>query len=286
MVRALIFHHGGTEARRNTFFPSVSPCLRGEILLSSLLVLCGCPGVPRPANPITGGQEMLSLLSAIHGRARSLRAQGRADHLGPEGRVRGKVMFFVERDARLRFDALTPADTTAATLTSDGERFALLDARENRFYSGPAEPCNIARLLRIPLDGRDIVEILLGGTPLVGPAASARVSWDDDGFYVLRLASPDGRLRQEVHVSGERDRLDVLSSVVRDRRGTWFEVGYEDHIRIAGVRLPKRIHFEMPRQDADVLVRYDDVEVNVEIPPDAFVQAAPEGLPVEEVSCR
>jgi len=229
---------------------------------------------------------MISLLGAVHGRARNLRAQGRADHLGPDGRVRGTVMFFVERDARLRFDALTPADTTAATLTSDGGRFALLDAGENRFYAGPAEPCNIARLLRIPLDGREIVEILLGGTPLVGPAGGARVTWDDGGFYVLRLASPDGRLRQEVHVSGERDRLDVLSSVVRDRRGTWFRVAYEDHARVGGVRIPKSIHFEMPREDADVLVRYDDVEVNVEIPPDAFVQTAPEGLHAEEVTCQ
>ena len=60
-------------------------------------VLAGCPGVPPPANPITNGQEMIRLLGAIHGEARSLRAQGRADHLGPDGRVRGKVMFFAER---------------------------------------------------------------------------------------------------------------------------------------------------------------------------------------------
>jgi hypothetical protein len=255
--------------------------------LSGLLfaILAGCPGVPPPANAITDGQEMVSLLGAIHGRARSLRAQGRADHLGPEGRVRGTVMFFVERDAKLRFDALTPAQTTAATLTSDGERFALLDARENRFYTGPAEPCNIARLLRIPLAGNDIVEILLGGTPLVGPAGSARVTWDDDGYYVLRLASADGRFHQEVHVSGERSRLDVLSSVVRDRRGTWFEISYEDHARVGGIAIAKKIHFEMPRQDADVLVRYDDVELNVELPADAFVQPAPEGLTAQEVSC-
>jgi hypothetical protein len=194
-------------------------------------------------------------------------------------------MFFVERDARLRFDALTPASTTAATLTTDGARFALLDAGERRFFTGPAEACNVSRLLRIPLDPRDVVEILLGGTPLVGPADTARVRWSDEGYYVVTVRSPDGARSQEVHVSGERDRLDLLSSVVRDRRGTWFAIEYEDHRRVGGVRIPETIHFEMPRQDADVRLRYDDVEVNVEIPEDAFRQEAPAGLRAEEVSC-
>src|SRR5262245_2726506 len=130
--------------------------------LIALLLGASCGGVPPPKNPVSDGREMVQLLGAIHGRARSLRARGRADHLGPEGRVRGTVMVFAEREARLRFDTLTPAETTASTLTSDGARFALLDTRERRFYAGPAEPCNIARLLRIPLEGKAIVEILLG----------------------------------------------------------------------------------------------------------------------------
>ena len=56
--------------------------------------------------------------------------------------------------------------------------------------------------------------------------------------------------------------------------------------KVGGARIAKRIHFEMPREDADVLVRYDDVEVNVEIPPDAWTQTAPSGIPAEEVTCR
>ncbi len=258
---------------------------------TSLLVACtaalvsACPGIPAPENAITDGREMLSLFGAIRSKARNLRAEGRADHLGPEGRVRGTVMFFVEREARLRFDALTPASTTAATLTTDGDRFTLLDAAQRRFFTGPAEACNVSRLLRIPLDPRDIVEILLGGTPLVGPAAAARVRWSEEGYYVLTLRSPDGARTQEVHVSGDRGKLDLLSSVVRDGRGIWFAIEYEDYRRVGGVRIPETIHFEMPRQDADVRLRYDDVEVNVEIPEDAFRQTVPEGMRAEEVTC-
>lgn len=264
-----------SEARRHPLWlPAVVACLG-----------TACCGVPRPRDGITDATEMMRLLGEIRGRAHSLRARGKADHFGPDGRVRGTVYFFVEADGRLRFEALTPLDTAAASLASDGTTFSLLDARERIYYTGPAEPCNIARLLRIPMAGRDVATILLGGTPLIAHTR-ARLDWDDDGFYVLVLTGTDPGLRQRVEIAADRRRLDVLRSVVQDGDDVVWELELEDLTRVSGIPFPKKIHFVNPREDADVLVQYQQIELNPSLPDDAWTIAPPEGIPQRRVTCE
>jgi outer membrane lipoprotein-sorting protein len=256
------------------------------LLLPAALACLGasCGGVPRPRDGVSDATEMMRLLGEIRGRAHSLRARGKADHFGPDGRVRGTVYFFVEADGRLRFEALTPLDTAAATLASDGTTFSLLDARERVYYTGPAEPCNIARLLRIPMAGRDVATILLGGTPLIAHTR-ARLDWDDDGFYVLVLTGSDAGVRQRVEIAADRRRLDVLRSVVLDGDDVVWELELEDLTRVSGIPFPKKIHFVNPGEDADVLVQYQQIELNPSLPDDAWTIAPPEGMPQRRVTC-
>jgi hypothetical protein len=255
---------------------------------ATLLVVSGagsaCCGVPRPRDGVRDATEMMRLLGEIRGRAHGMRARGKADHVGPDGRVRGTVYFFVEADGRLRFEALTPLDTPAATLASDGTTFALLDARERVFYTGAALPCNIARLLRIPMEGRDVATILLGGTPIL-EHRQARLDWDTDGFYVLELTGVRDGLRQRVEIAPNRRRLDVLRSVVRHGDDVVWELEFEDLERVDGVPFPKKIHFVNPREDADVLVQYHEVDLNPDLPDDAWTIAPPDGMPQRRVTC-
>jgi hypothetical protein len=257
------------------------------VLLVPMAVLslgASCGGVPRPRDGVRDATEMMRLMGEIRGRAHSLRARGKADHFGPDGRVRGTVYFFVEADGRLRFEALTPLDTAAASLASDGETFSLLDVRERVYYTGPAEPCNIARLLQIPMEGRDVATILLGGTPLIAHSR-ARLDWDDDGFYVLNLTGTDEGVRQRVEIAADRRRLDVLRSVVKRGDDVVWELEHEDLTRVSGIPFPKKIHFVNPREDADVLVQYQQIELNPELPDDAWTIPAPEGIPHRRVTC-
>lgn len=255
-------------------------------LVAAALACLGasCGGVPRPRDGVRDAAEMMRMLGEIRGRARSLRARGKADHFGPDGRVRGTVYFFVEASGRLRFEALTPLDTAAASLASDGTTFSLLDARERVYYTGPAEPCNIARLLRIPMEGRDVATILLGGTPLIDHE-SARLDWDDDGFYVLKLTGRQAGLRQRVEIAADRRRLDVLRSVVEEGDDVVWELELEDLTRVSGIPFPKKIHFVNQREDADVLVQYQQIELNPSLPEDAWTIPAPEGIPQRRVTC-
>jgi len=52
-----------------------------------------------------------------------------------------------------------------------------------------------------------------------------------------------------------------------------------------GVALPYRVQVELPAQGIDTLVRFERIEINVELPADAFSQDVRPGLSVEPVEC-
>ena len=101
------------------------------------------------------------LTQGVHGEAK-------IDHFSSAGRVRGTVLYYAVRPARLRFDVLAPPpfQSVVSTLTSDGEHFALLDLREKRLYEGAASACNLARLTDVPVPGHALVSLLSGSAPM------------------------------------------------------------------------------------------------------------------------
>jgi hypothetical protein len=268
-------------------------------LLGVALLMSGCPGPPCPAYPHTDPARALEVHGRTRAHVRSVRAEARVDQRGKGGRIRGTVFMFVERPDRVRFDAMTQFGP-AAILTSDGDRFALTDMRENRYLVGPTCPANIARLLGIPLSGEQVTRLLLGDTPRI-PADSESITCTGGGTYVITLRGPDGR-HQEIELAvreEDRDRppdqqhLRLRRSQVRgpDGRTEW-KVEFSRHAVVDdprsdyGVAMPHEIHFVHPDHGADVLVRFRSLDLNVDPPPGAFQQDPPPGLPIERVSCE
>lgn len=236
--------------------------------------------------------------------ARAIRAEARVEQWGEDGRIRGTVMMFVERPERVRFDAMTQFGP-AVILTSDGDRFALTDLRENRYLEGPSCPENIARLLGIPMSGEDVTLFLLGDSPRLD-TENRGISCTGDGTYLVTMSGDSGR-RQEIELAVrswdvERDappqeqRLRMLRSEVFAADGsTEWRATYEDwHVIVdpdsgeeeIGIALPMKVRFEHPGEDADTTVRFQEVDINVTVPPNAFQQSPRPGIPPEEVSCN
>jgi hypothetical protein len=240
---------------------------------------------------------------AMRSHARSIRAEARVEQWGEEGRIRGTVMMFVERPESVRFDAMTQFGP-AVILTSDGERFALTDLRENRYLEGPTCPQNIERLLGIPMSGEDVTLFLMGDSPRLD-TDNRGISCTGDGTYLITLLAESGR-RQEIELlvrpwDVEHDappseqRLRMLRSEVFAADGsTEWRATYEDWTVVVdpesgdrgiGVALPMKVRFEHPERGADTTVRFQEIDLNVRVPPGAFRQSPRPGIPPEEVSC-
>jgi hypothetical protein len=284
--------------------------MRASLLSTSLFVvaaipwLAGCPKARCPTMPHRDPVSALDALRSMKRPVRTLRAKARVEQRGGEsGRIRGTVLMIVARPDRVRFDAMTQFGP-AAILTSDGTRFALADLRENRYLSGPACPSNIARLLGIRMAGDEVARLLLGDTPRLD-ATSRSLACTGDGTYLVSLEGSDGR-RQEVELAvraadrdapPEEQHLRLVRSQLfgEDGRTVW-TARFEDYrvvpdprseaVPKQGVALPFEIYFDHARDDAEVRVRFQSIELNVEVPPRAFQGSPRPGMPSEVVPCE
>jgi hypothetical protein len=243
--------------------------------------------------------------------------RGKLDHYGQGGRVRADVMLFAARPASLRIDLVSPFGATLATLTSNGEAFALADLHDNRFYVGPAAACNIARLTSLPVPGYVLVDLLRGEAPVLKhEAASTAMVWDTHGYWVLSIPSTHGA-REEIHLAPhpkdfalpwDRQRMRVLDVRVVQQGFELYHAELADHraARTAGPRedpdnlapptppsgprcdaeIPRKVRVEVESPSADVRIDYDQATWNPPLPEGTFVQPPPPGMRPEEVRCE
>jgi len=273
--------------------------IRRVAALASVLLGAGCGSARCPTTVYTEPAPLLEAHAATRDEAVSLRAEARVDQRGPEGRIKGTVLMFVERPDHVRFDAMTRFGP-AAVLTSDGTRFQLNDLRENRYFEGPTCSANIARLLGIRMTGSEVARLLLGDSPRI--ADTRQTVECTGGAYRVELQGIDGS-RQELRFSVPAEdrelppgaqRLLLRRSEVRgpDGEAQW-RVTYDDYRPVADsadpdrhIAMPFRVQFFDLQRDTDTLVRFQSIDLNVEVPPEAFVQEPRPGLPVEIVACE
>ena len=280
-----------------------------KLIVSALLLvfplLAGCPSAC-PTLPIDDARAVVESHRSLHRTLAVMRGEARVDQRGPEGRIRGTVLFFVARPESVRFDAMTQFGP-AATLTADGEEFQLLDQREGRFLEGPACPANLGRLLGIRMRGEELARFLVGDSPMLEGERTVRCE-AAEGYVVEIVAESGARqvLRYTLRPGDEELPPDAQhlrlrqSELYRPDGGLDWRVTFDDHEvqpdpadsaeaggEGRGVALPMRVRFEDPDRELDTLLRVQSVRIldSEDVPPGAFHQDTPPGLSAEWVSC-
>lgn len=250
-----------------------------SLLVTTLILACGCPGRRYVRQgPEPGVEQLVEHIRAARERARNLRAATRSDvRLGKE-RANVEVLIMVEWGGKLRYQAFYPNGSMAADLASDGERYCFIDVERNCGECGPATPENVGRLLTVVMPPDEVVAMMLGSTPVL-PDATGTVTWDaSSGREILHLGDAAG-WKQRIVLDGRDRRWDVLESELRDPRGklVW-RIRHKDFRAVGATRLPEKSFFEQPGND--VLIRWREQEVGVEIPDRAWQLELPPGLPL------
>lgn len=288
--------------------------VRAFVLLG-LVASLGCSVKP-PESQFPTGEHALQRLQATQACGTGVQATTKIDHFGDGGRVRATLLLFAKSPSSLRMDAVSPFGVTLATLTANGKNFSLADLRDKRFYRGPAEDCNIARLTGVPVPGHALVSLLRGDAPLLRhePGATT-LTWDSNGYYVVGVPSTreaHEEVRLGVHPDDfgkpwNQQRLRLLEVLVRQYDGVLYRARLENHrpAKMAEARvdpdgidpplppsgpechaeLPEHVSVDVPARKLDVRLRYDEVTWNPPIPEGAFEQAMPGGLLPTTVTC-
>ncbi len=279
--------------------------------------LAACVRVAPPASAPPTADAALGRMHATLACGHSVQASAKVDHLGEGGRVRGDVLLFAARPARIRMDAVSPFGAALATLTSDGARFSLADLKGRRFFVGPATACNIARMTTVAVPGHVLVDLLRGEAPVLkhGPDGST-IRWSVAGYWVLTLPG-EHQAREEIHLAPypsdwtrpwQAQRLRVLDVRVEQQGLLLYHAELGDHAPapMAGPRedpdnlqaplppsgpdcqaeLPHRIHLEVETPESDLRVVYQQLFWNPPLPEGTFDQQPPPGLTPEPVTCE
>ncbi len=283
---------GGRPGRRGGWFAASEERPPGpprglRLALASLAAstaLVGCPSVhPRPDGALSSADEVLEHMHDRARAVRSLSAYARVSYFDDDGAKKARMDLVVARPASLSFAALTPTSDLIAALSSDGTRFVSFQRGADRCFTGPACRANVGRLLPLGLEGRDAVEVLTGGAPVM-EHTRAELAWDEsEGAYRVTLWAPNGD-RERVwveHGTWRPRRVDLYRGARRV-----FSLDLEDPQRVGGVVLPHRLHLVTSRRHADLVLSYREVEVNPpDLDPDVFRIQCPKGTEVVVLPC-
>jgi Domain of unknown function (DUF4292) len=265
--------------------------LAASLAAIALSIVACCVHAPPVARPYAAptADELAALLAARATNVRSLNARARATSwLGGE-RVRATVLMLVERDGHLRLEAEVSLQGTVATLATDGERFAFLDARKNELSRGPACPANVASLVRIPLAPADVAAILLGDARRPPEATvTPTVAWDATrGADVLELVAAAETLHVFFARHGSAVDVAGAEAIIAGRRA--WQTSYEDFeaTGATGARLPTTLRFAegTASYDDGVEIKLKDRELGATPPADAFTLTPSAGVTVKDVGC-
>ena len=264
-------------------------------VLLALVVLwihgCGLR-VPPPADMLESSQEVLRLAVERAQGVSYLATEARVSMYGPQGARKGRMVLLAERPARLHASILSPTDDLMGVTASDGDRFTSFERGAPVCYQGGSCAENVSRLLPVPLDGADLVNVLLGAPPAI-TAVRPETSWDRRvGAYrvdgLLQGGEAAGPTREIAVWVGHGDwvlKRMSFEGAAPLPPGSRVDVTWEDPQRVSGHLLPHRVRVTVNKTGLDVQLRYRDVGLNEPLGDDPFRVTCPPGTRVEEIAC-
>ncbi|MCY1079664.1 DUF4292 domain-containing protein [Archangium sp. miwbw1] len=241
-----------------------------------------CSGCPKridfgPQGHITQAEELFRLVSAAQDRVATLQGDGKIRVESPQGSGTVSAWLSASRPGLLRVEMFDFFNRPIAVLVTDGQRFGLFQAQENKFYQGPATPRNLSRFLPVALPSEELVSVMLGKVPFI-PADRMTLSLDEkERMYVLTLHR--GAVSQVLHVHPKH--LRVVRSEVRGLQAYGLEY---DHFKEQGeLVFPHDVTLRAPTADMSLGLRYTGITLNESPDLTLFDLSAPEDVPVVEV---
>lgn len=253
-----------------------------------------CTGCPKridfgPRGEVTDPAALLELVRQAEGRVATLQGESKLRVDSPDARGTVTLWGAIARPGRLHLETLDFFGKPLAVLVSDGQRFGLYQAQENRYYQGPATPENLSRFLPVVIPGDELVSLMLGQAPrIAAPPVSLRADAEAGG-YVLTLEGElprrDGtraRATQVLTVHPQHHR--VLRSEVRGVEA--YDLTFENFLQSGAVVFPRRAQLEARGAKTTLELRYTEVTLNGAPDLAMFELTPPEGVPVVEVDAQ
>lgn len=242
-------------------------------LLLAGLALSACATV-RPPSPIVGPvpnrEQVAALIQAMELRDRTLNSLSTGavmEYRNPNEHMKAREQIVVRRPDRLRVEASSPFGI-ALIVAVDGPHLQIFEPGDNLLMHGSATAATLDRAVRIPMEPKAAVDLLMAVVPESGELASyTAATIDETGATVLSYAAPGGGQREAAFAGGEL-------AAVRERDGAGqlrYEVRYADYHDIGAVMFPYSIDADFPAAGSALKLTLKRPIVNAPAPESLFV---------------
>lgn len=262
-------------------------CLQGAngvILAAVSAGIVGCATIPFQPTPsekipekIWRPGELLQSLSQRLEQFRSVRTLANVYYSGPEGRGRFYEAILVRRPDQLRLETLSQLGAILI-VTVDRNQIVGFHPREGLFYRGSSSKENLLRYTQIPLELAEVTSLLLGLPPV-----EIRVPFQrEKNELVFPL---DGGSKDVVTFDSNRpvpkkwERLDTHGEVA-------LSAEFDDYTETPAGLFPLKIVVDAHTQGKRLEIRYQEPELNVQLPIALFMQKKPANakeIPLESI---
>jgi hypothetical protein len=240
-----------------------------------------------PESPPTPDQ-LLAQLSARRTQVRTRRSQEAKVEYWDNSkgtRIKGRISIWAARDGHLRIDVNSNLGLVSSLAVS-GQAFQLLDAKNDRYFTGEASTCNVEHVIHVRLPPAQIADALLGDAPVLAHKA-AQLSWDGEAKRWVVTLDLEGGGVEELEISERGHNL--AKAERRDAAGKrlwWLE--HADFTTLkGGVVMPQKSRFQQgDKEGQDVNIRFYDQDVNLDPPAAAWLLESPPGVVQEEMKCE
>lgn len=243
---------------------------RSNVVLAGILLLAaaGCARSPRvpealpPPVPMEAS-EVSTLLEELRRQGESVRRfQGlvRVRGKGPDGGFDARLAVLFERPLRLRVELLGPFGGTRWSVVASGDGISAYFPGRRQYLTEKDVPDVVSRLLGVRLGVMEMMAALSGvGVPL---DSSSSVGYRRGRHRFIELEPPSTGVLQV----NEEDQ-------VVEARAESYRVSYPGSWKSRGRPFPDEI--EIQNESVRARLAAEDVDVNVELDPEAFVLQIP-----------
>lgn len=244
------------------------------VFLLPLLASCAKPTHRLIGEPISDefADDLLLGWYQSSERNHSLSGLAKFEMASPERSLSGNQVVLVEKPDRLRTEVLSLFGSPLLLLAADGEELDVLLPFENEFYTGAASPENLGRFVRLPLQLKDLVKVLLYQPPIIAAKELSGYDLNGDGWLVERRNPP---YRQELFFDVQKRLVEVN---YYNRSGLSLTIDYGKFSEEGTV--PYQFELSFPMQETTASLKFSDLELNGDLDPELFQLTIPQGAAV------
>lgn len=253
------------------------------VFIASLLVSgCATTGKPErskfrqppmiiPPAAHASGRDVLDWIAAMSGKARSLKGMAKVKIVSGKKESNAREVIAVKRPAYFRLETLGFIGAPSMIITTAGAGYSVQVPTENKVLRwdrvSTGNPVPVPFLL---LETKEIVDIFLGGTPIIDHDTVDIEESGAEKSYTLTILSRDGLKKQVLVIDDETFQIRT-SDIYDGLRDMVISLSYGDYQNVEGMWFPLRIEAGLLPGLESVQIRFEDVELNPMLDDDLFV---------------